>query len=210
SGIDARDWEDMGSGPCPDGGSCLFFGDIGDNGASHESIVLYRVPEPEVPETGEAADIDLTGFDAFEARYPDRPHNAEALIVDPATGIPYILTKEQEGAAQVFRFPERPSPSPESVMLLHVGELPPEIRIVTGADVSPDGLRLLVRTYVGIHEFTRTPSEPFEALFSASPCAIDPAAEPQGEAISYAEGDEAIYTISEGPFPPIHRASCAR
>lgn len=131
------------------------------------------------------------------------------MIVDPATGIPYIITKEQEDTTKVFRFPEVPAGGAPPVTLIHVTDLPTQIRIVTGADLSADGRRLLVRTYPNIYAFTRQPEDAFETIFAAKPCTIEPASEPQGEAIAFAKGDATIYTVSEGPYPAIHRSSCS-
>jgi hypothetical protein len=41
-------------------------------------------------------------------------------------------------------------------------------------------------------------AKPLEALFSAEPVRVPVGAEPQGEAICYATGGEAVLTISEG------------
>src|SRR5829696_1264836 len=49
AGAQARDWEDMATGPGPEGGkgkSYLYIGDIGDNNEARAEIVVYRVPEP--------------------------------------------------------------------------------------------------------------------------------------------------------------------
>lgn len=45
-GIDAVDWEDMASGPGPDGRQVLWFGDIGDNAMTRPEISVQRVAEP--------------------------------------------------------------------------------------------------------------------------------------------------------------------
>ena len=57
----------------------LFAADIGDNGASREHVVVYRMIEPDLAATS-------TSADAVTLMYPDRPHDAEAFMVDPITG----------------------------------------------------------------------------------------------------------------------------
>src|ERR1044071_6298320 len=47
TGAQARDWEDMAAGPGSDANtSYLYIGDIGDNDAVRDEVVIYRVPEP--------------------------------------------------------------------------------------------------------------------------------------------------------------------
>src|SRR5262245_17960887 len=47
TGAQARDWEDMATGPGPVANkSYLFLGDIGDNNEARDEVVVSRVPEP--------------------------------------------------------------------------------------------------------------------------------------------------------------------
>jgi hypothetical protein len=68
----------------------LYLADIGDNGAERDSVRVYRFPEPD-PVTV----APITEFDVLEFTYPDRPHNAETLLVDDANQRLVIVTKEQ-------------------------------------------------------------------------------------------------------------------
>src|SRR2546429_179177 len=45
----------------------------------------------------------LTGAAELTFVYPDGPHDAEALLVDPVSGEIFIVTKALGGTAQVFR-----------------------------------------------------------------------------------------------------------
>ena len=67
----AVDWEDIAI-----DGKTIYIGDIGDNAAVRPSIVVYRVTEPALT----AKSVNAT---TFTLRYPDGPHDAEALMVDP-------------------------------------------------------------------------------------------------------------------------------
>jgi hypothetical protein len=93
AGVDAVDVEDiaiMGSGA----DSALLLGDIGDNGQNRETISVFRFPEPDPVDVEAVADVEI-----FTFRYPDRPHNAETLLVDESTNRIVIVTKEQDEAA---------------------------------------------------------------------------------------------------------------
>ena len=52
------------------------------------------------------APTTLAGVDALRLRYPDGPHNAEAMLVDPRTGDLVIITKVATGGpAGVYTAP---------------------------------------------------------------------------------------------------------
>ena len=71
------DWEDIAA-----SGGTLYVGDIGDNGLSRPEIVVYRGSTP------------------IPLRYPDGPHDAEALLVD--RGRLVIVTKSLAGEAGIY------------------------------------------------------------------------------------------------------------
>ena len=91
-GVDVVDPEDIAS--TADGD--LILADIGDNAVARKSVQLYRFREPALnANSAEAKRIDL--------RYPDGPHNAEALAVSADGSDAFIFTKEPTGVAAVFR-----------------------------------------------------------------------------------------------------------
>ncbi|HSL74775.1 MAG TPA: hypothetical protein VK853_09910 [Ilumatobacteraceae bacterium] len=71
-------------------GDVLYLADIGDNRERRESISLFRFPEPDPTAPG-----TLAGVERFEFTYPDRAHNAEALLIDEANDRAVIVTKQQ-------------------------------------------------------------------------------------------------------------------
>jgi hypothetical protein len=135
TGARVVDWEDVGIGPCP-GGSCLYVADIGDNNRVRQRITIYRVPEPT------AGDAMTRPADAFDAMYPDGPHDAEALIVGGADEL-FIITKAAEGGTALYRWPG-PLRAGTASRLELVGKLP--LARVTGAAMSADGATVAVRS----------------------------------------------------------------
>src|SRR5262245_836723 len=97
TGAQVEDWEAIAAGPCKSG-SCLYVGDIGDNNGTRKQITIYRVPEPAVGD-----DITATA-EVFHARYPDRPQDAESLVLT-SDGALYIVTKGEKGRVALYRFP---------------------------------------------------------------------------------------------------------
>jgi hypothetical protein len=203
----AVDWEDMARGPCTDPDSdCLYVGDIGDNRLERSQIQFYRIEEPSVPLLGPPARVTLQGTERFEGKYPDGPHDAETLLVDPATGTPYLVTKEPEGKSVVYRFPGKLAPG-KVVTLEKVCTLPSRFSL-TGGDVTQDGSMIILRDYFSAYGYPRPAKSEFSEALKASPYWVPLAAEDQGEALGVAPSGSDIYTASEGPAGPIHKAGC--
>ena len=89
-GATAHDWEDMETGTDATGKPVLYLGDIGDNSAKRAEIDVYQVPEPRGP----SANVPWVRY-RFD--YPDGPHNAETLMVDPHTHRIFIASKSLLG-----------------------------------------------------------------------------------------------------------------
>jgi hypothetical protein len=186
------DWEDIAS-AYVDGRPYLFVGDIGDNPGRRKSIVVYRVPEPE--SEANAAEPDAR----YELRYPDEPHNAETLMVHPETGDIYVVTKAALRPSMVFKV-DRPTAS-GSYVLRKLGELSlggeiRESKLVTGGAISPDGRKVVLRTYMGAYEFGA--SGRFDDWFKSEPRKLTTNFDGQGEGITYTTDGEGLVTTSEG------------
>lgn len=225
------DWEDIATGPCGTG-SCIYAGDIGrDNGKPNPpaTFAVYRVAEPDLA-AGQTGGT-LTG-DWLRFRYPDAPHNAEALMVHPLTGRIYVITKEPDGHSGVYAFPTAlPPPSSTTVTTLELiatldlpvwsGD-PSDTRAaqwfgqVTAAAIHPRGDRFLLRTLYRVYEYRVPEGRPFESVFTTPPVTVTaPSGEEQGEAIDYAPDGSAYFTVGERAAPPytltrIDRASRSR
>ena len=167
-GATNTDWEDIAVGPGPERGtSYLYIGDIGQNGGARDQITVYRVAEPDTPV---ATTGTLTGADVISLRYPDQPVDAESMFVDPRTGDLFVIDKQYlSGVGHVFRAPKRALVDGADVTMREVASftlapddsiLPTGVArfpgtIITGADISPDGSTILVRTYRRVLAFSR-------------------------------------------------------
>ncbi|MGH9284808.1 MAG: hypothetical protein ACRD0M_03915, partial [Acidimicrobiales bacterium] len=171
-GARAVDWEDMAAGPGPVAGEpYLYLGDIGDNARARNEVVVYRVAEPEVPLRGgqgtKARPAAAGPGEALRLRYPDGPHDAEALLVHPASGDLYIVAKELFGPAGVYRAPA-PLAAGEVVGMQRVAEV--AIGLVTGGDIAPDGSRVALCSYTGGFELAlHAPGAPFDTIWQQRP-----------------------------------------
>lgn len=205
---DSEDWEDLALGPCRDPGKeCLYVGDIGDNMRHRRKIQVYRVEEPTVPLDGPPVRRKLKGTERFDCIYPDGPHDAEALFVDPIAGIPYLVTKGPGGsAAVVYRFPGRLDPG-RTATLEKVATLP-SCSSVTGGDITQDGSMILLRDYFFAYGYFRPQGGGIPEAFGLPPCRVPLRMEEQGESLGVSPSGTEIYTASEGVEGPIHKAEC--
>jgi hypothetical protein len=162
TGANPYDWEDMAIGPCDRTSDCLFFGDIGDNDRRRKTLELVVVRERATFPASVAADYRVT------LRYPDGAHNAEAMAVHP-NGSVYIATKDPV-RLQLFRLKPEQWRSGTGVQTLEqvmvwdwASLLPGSLalgRVATAMDITPDGKRFVILTYVEAAEFLFDLSKP--------------------------------------------------
>jgi len=204
AGASNVDWEDIGSGPCGTSpGRCLFIADIGDNGRSRDQILVYRVVEPEPPAGAADTTREVPVEAATVLRYPDHPHDAEAIAVTPSGRI-LIVTKEMFGRPRLFVVRPRPGPQPPPDVdtLRYAGQLDvspslARLRVVTGAAVSPDGAVLAVRTYSSMHFFRLRGDSIPEPLTPPEGLTL-PFVEPQGEGVAFLSAGVLVVTSERG------------
>lgn len=206
TGALANDWEDIAAGPGPSAGiNYLYIGDIGDNSGTRSPIIVYRIPEPTISAAEEGAkkkDAQPTeAAEVLRLRYPDGHHNAEALIVNPKSGKIYIVTKIEFGNARVYE--ADPSTTSDGVIpLTRVGELSvPTVfgGMITGASISPDGLRVALCDYVQGYELVLPDkSSDFNLIWKQPLRPIALGKREQGEAIGYRLDGKALLATSEG------------
>ena len=195
TGAENVDWEDLAAAPCGSG-SCLYISDTGDNEADRDDAVVYRIEEP----TGYSGAV--SGLEVYPIRFPDGPHDVEALFVLPPEQM-YFVTKGADGPIALYRYPGPPQPDRpvelEHVRALSEGNVPLEDR-VTGADASPDGRRVALRTR------TRLIIYQTEDLLSGSATApvtadLRSLGESQGEGLAFAPNGVIVLTseaVAEG------------
>jgi hypothetical protein len=200
--VDARniDWEDVSSGA--DG--ALYVGDIGDNLRVRDAVTVYVVETPDDPA---AAPVPLRAS-AVTVRYPDGPHDAEALFADPVDGSLYVVTKALdqrtttlERESIVFRIDPDAGEDVDAqeVARLQLGAL----QLVTAADLSSDGTTIALRTYTSILLWSRRPGESVADAFAREPCVRPGPPDRIGESLAFL-ADGSLVTSSEGSGAPLY------
>jgi hypothetical protein len=224
--FDARDAdiEDSDAGYCGEK-SCLFLGDTGDNRRQRKTIRIILIEEQEV----------FSGLvkprRILELRYPDGPHDAEALAVSPEGDI-YILTKEAVSLsrpmlARLYRLDYQYWSTAHEVQVLRLVALL-DLKALSGSsldlfshtatamDFSPDGHKLLILTYGDAFELEFNADaldEPLALTLNAASSyqTIKLDRLPQQESLTYLDAHRFIYTTeAKTEHSPVVEASCLR
>ena len=206
-GINHTDYEDISNGPGPKAGVYyLHLCDIGDNPWDRQTIWIHRLPEPALtgpigPKTFYPQTLTL--------RYPDGPKNAEACMVDPLTGLIYIIQKTRR-TAQIYKT-EKPWGDGDEIMDLVMAGTVSNLRkparwgnALTGIDISPNGRDIAMLYYGGLDYRCRNENESIEDALGRFglllPSYIE---EPNGgEAIAFASDMSGLYSCQEGGYDP--------
>lgn len=194
------DWEDIARGPCP-AGQCLYIGDIGDNQLARDALVVYRVSEPV-----QLVDSVLPA-ERLYFKYPDGAHDAETLLIDPASGEVIVITKVDSGPSSIYALPLQPGERATAELVGSV-EPPTGSARITGGDVHPDGTAVLLRTRSGVFYYTKQPEQSVASALAGEGCAGPKLDEAQGEAIAWTPDGEAWVSVGEGAGAAIHRVDC--
>ena len=176
----------------------VWVADIGDNGLTRPTIALWKIVNDKI-EAG-----------PYRMVYPDgKKHDAEALFFDPQ-GNPIIITKAvTEPTTQIFT---TASPLDKTntagVQLKLLGELTlPKTTtplnyvsgrgMVTGAAISPDRTKVVLRTYSDAFEWTIQGGDIAGTITKSPPRITALPNEPWGEAITYDAEGKNFLTVSD-------------
>jgi hypothetical protein len=218
------DWEDVAVGPCP-GGTCVYLADIGDKDGGRMDYVVYRVAEPFLLSAGEHA----VPFEALHFAYPDgKSHDAATLLIHPVTGLLTVVTREPSGSdlALLYDFPSsQPSPAAPST-LIRRGQLslpaPDESKVIdggsivrkdvdnriTGGDVHPKGLGVILRTRTDLFRYGMKPEQTVADALGGTPCSFPVAQEAEGGAVAWLPSGGGLVTVGEGAAPDLYFSVC--
>ncbi|MGH8517734.1 MAG: hypothetical protein ACREUE_09765 [Panacagrimonas sp.] len=189
------DWEDLASFE-HEGQAWILIADTGDNFALRTESSLLLVPEP-TPGAARAGPVRAIRF-----RYQDGPRDCEAVAVDAPgrrvlladkgrhpVGLYELSLDAPEGVLQTARriasFPELVPTAPPRVQTLG-GSL--GRGTATALDVSADGLRLVVLTYLSASLFERAPGQSWAQALQRPTVSQRVPREPMFEAMAFDAG----------------------
>jgi hypothetical protein len=190
------DWEAVAVGPCPQG-SCVYVGDIGDNAERRSEVMIHRVREPMVRETGP---VTLSAVETLRVRYPNQPHDVEAMGVAP-DGTIVLVTKGRSRGVLVYHISPEAWGMRAPVVPTRVDSLPIAPsggigRQVTDLAIDSTGTRVVVRTYRDLFLFERASTG---RLTPIRACDIV-GREPQGEGVAWMPDGRLLLTSERGLF----------
>ena len=198
AGIDNIDWEDLSI----TGGGLLVIADIGDNGQRRPSVLAHAVVEPDLTRPPENVELTTT----VEWTYPDGPHDAEALMIDPRMGQAAVVTKGEDAELYVTAGPalddevldeealsdDEADGDPE--VLLRVGTIWEGVEVTAGA-ISPAGRLLALRTTEQLRVW-QIGDGPLDQMPSWPSCRLD-LDQKRGEGLAFVDA-ERLVAIGEG------------
>jgi len=211
AGATALDWEDIAAGPGPTrGANYLYIGDIGDNEARRDEIIVYRVKEPTIKSSDSSATkrkpLITDQADVIRLRYPDGAHDAEALMVHPKTGDLYVVTKVSFANPSVYKAVAPLNTTGPATLQRIAGLNIPSLfgGMITGGDISPDGSRVALCDYVDGYELVLPDARiAFDQIWKQPLKPVDLGKRKQGESIGYRLDGRALLATSEGVHPPL-------
>ena len=205
TGAASYDWEDLAAGPGPKPDTnYLYIGDIGDNDGTRSEIVIYRIPEPVIPNgkapaTAQRPDATEPA-EAIRLRYPDGSHDSEALLVHPRTGRIYLVVKEKSAKPGIYAA-DLPKVPNTVVTLARIGEVDLSAQSgteINGGAISPDGQRAALSDYTQGYEFVLSDANaPFDSIWKQPVQTVDLGKRKHGETICYRLDGKALLATSE-------------
>jgi len=199
------DCEDIAVGPGPvKGRSYVYMGDIGDNDSWRRYITVYRIEEQK-SWIGKDSVIQANAV-AAHFRYPDGPHDAETLMIDPVEKLLYIVSKRSDSVTvytSSLNFKPNDTITLTKRCKLYFSGFRP-FKWITAGDISRDGQQILLKDYVKVYYWKRNVNEPIWKTMQRKPEALPYQQEKQGEAIGFTLDGKGYYTTSEGVFAPIY------
>jgi hypothetical protein len=193
----AQDWEDIALGPGA-AGDFIYIADVGDNGSARTNCRILRIAEPAVPGTPGAA-INLAHTE-YWFTYPGGPQNCETMLVDWASGTPYLVEKVGTTTPRVHKFPmplDIAWTSGSPVTLTQVTATGTYLGTLTGGDSSSDGRRVILRGYSSGREYALPAGSPFDGIFNQAGSAVAMPGGQQYEAVCYNGDGTSLFTTTE-------------
>jgi hypothetical protein len=217
-GVKNNDWEDIASFE-ENGEAYLLIADVGDNFGSRKTSMLHVLLEPDPSQLGPEKTSDIPVAWSISIRYPDGPHDCEAVSVDAASGQVFLLTKrtsppllfavplhgpggaKAKSAELLGSVTHLPQPTAQQKML----PLPSSRfrAYPTAMDFSPDGTLAVVLTYGDVLLFHRKNGQAWSDALMSEPEILAPHGLGQAEGACFSHDGLAIYVTGEGKEPPL-------
>jgi hypothetical protein len=204
------DWEDIATFRDSSGKCFVYIGEIGNNSQKRDTRTVYRVVEPQVSEASKGTTrknaLQTDAAESLNYTSDEIKMDAETLMVHPATGDIYVLTKSREKPSFVFRikpvFGSGDIQKAERIAEVKMPSVP--FGMLTGGDISSDGRRVVLCDYVDGYELTLPAGDNnFDDIWRQPPVVVDLGPRDTGEAVCYAADGSTIFATTENKKAPI-------
>ncbi|MDR0901794.1 MAG: hypothetical protein LBM92_03385 [Opitutaceae bacterium] len=218
-GVRNTDWEDIASFEL-DGRAWLLIADTGDNNGARRDCALHVIAEPDPDALSPSRELAAPVAWSIPVRYPDGPHDCEAVAVDAREGRVWLLLK-RESPNRLASLPLRPAAAAPPAAAFHgaVSRIPQpdsKQRLLpipagryrgqpTAMDFAADGSAAVVLTYGGTLLFPRRDGETWSAALAREPLILPPHNLGQAEAACFSRDSRAIFVTEEKPSAPLLR-----
>lgn len=217
--VQKTDWEDISTVDL-NGTSYLVVADIGDNGGLRKTLQLHLIEEPHT-----LANERVRPFRSIAFKYPDGPHDAEALSVDNRTKQAILVTKKRK-PPMVFSIPVNAA-SDNVVTAKRLGDahhvpaateqelrdrprLAPHDHQVTAASIAPDRRSIALMTYRYLLIYPRAQDESWSQALRNEPVIRVLPIIPQAEAMTYTRDGGSVMVTGEFSIAPFYRIPVGR
>ena len=172
------------------------------------TIAIYRIVEPRISDT---TPITVSQVERLRLRYPGNlRHDVEAMAALP-DGALLLVTKGRSRGVLLYQVAAKDWGTDAPVEAVRIDSLPIDPhagtgRLVTDMAVTPDGSRMVVRTYRDLYVFSRSSDGSVEPVVS---CNIV-GREPQGEGVAWLPDGRLLLLSERGLFKTgtVHAAKC--
>jgi len=199
------DAEDIAIGPGPQKDEdYIYLGDIGDNSGRRQEVRIIRFAEPKLSDK-RGEQLQVRDAEVLRLTYPDGPHDAETLLIDPIGRELIVVTKERHGA-RMYSVPLDSLGGSRPAKLAAAGES--AAQEVSAGAVSPDGSQIILRREKEGWRWRRQPGQTVAEALTLQPEEIPVQGKrqgPNGESITFGAAGNHYFTISEGKKQAIYR-----
>ena len=187
TGIGKKDWECLARTD-----SLLFIGDIGNNANHRRDLTIYTLPLPQLDTLSSFTYIYDDQYD-FPPAKGRRNFDGESLIYHK--GVFYVISKNRgKGEATLYRIDQKDTISNFDGTRAMYHDSYHFNGMVTGADISPDGTKLVVLTYGYVYLFDIQYDMSLSSPLSCSPFKNSG----QAEGICFMNNTDILITNEEG------------
>ncbi len=203
-----------------DGVARLAVADVGDNRRKRPAVSVLLCDEPELRPGQNLRNHPVLRRIFFT--YADGPQDCESVAYDPQTQSLLLITKSWPDAKtfvvppaglyvlplmddQAGDGPGRGAAVQDPCVLERVADL--KLKVITAADLSPDGKRLVVMTYGDAYQYVRGPGQSWAQVLAADPTRVALGPRGQSEGLCFGRDGRTLWISSEGLNQPLFRVS---